>query len=141
MRQIKIARSTNGDIVPAYWATVQIVGTDRMGGHLGQEVITQFRVDTGADLTSISRDVYNELKAETSHRKVDIRTGDGRCSFPRVVYASLVIDGLSYTPWRGVIVTRSPHCFLGMDILDRFDLLITGDTMLLEPNDQPEVKT
>jgi len=139
-RTVRVAKSVHeSGIVPAFWLTAQIVGTDRMMKPMGQEVITQFRVDTGADLTSISRDVFKELKAETSERKVEIRHANGQYDSPPVVYASLIIGGVSYTPHRGIIVTRSSNNFLGMDILDRFDMLVVDGIMHLEPNDQPEV--
>lgn len=108
---------------------VLVFGSDR-------SINTKFDayVDTGADITTVPELVLRRLGYE-SYNKCMIRTASGEIVETNIYYCSIIIDGVDIKPHtQEVIGTDNNRVFIGMSMLEDYDLLLTANSFIIERN-------
>lgn len=89
-------------------------------------------LDTGAFITVVPKYIITNNETLLYTRPVLIEMADGKITRRHPRKATIVIDGVSFTPERGVLLRESKYGLIGRDIIDHMDVLICGGIMLIE---------
>ena len=89
----------------------------------------QFRLDTGADITVIPIDILDVLEA-APHRLITIRDYDSNIISTSLYIVNVAVNQLVFESVY-VVPSLSGNALLGLDIINRLDLTLSGSTRTL----------
>jgi len=123
-----------GTAEPAYWIDGVVHGDGQL-----KEMI-KLRVDTGADLTCIPSELCERLQLSKTSRKFKLRFGDGRTEVVNSWNAFIEVGGHVYKLDKGVMLANRSDGFLGCDVIDQMDILMSAGIMIIEQHEENSLK-